>query len=204
MFISVNINSVYINISSKNVVINSPKAEDAFFENQLVDYVKKLRFNGFASSVFSLNLHFYIPIKEYGLSNWGAWRQALSRRSVEAPKRSDIVVVDAYGLDVDDIWRVCLRRPPFLRQIYKNYLKKKTKFSGTVVLKIDIGFGGLIENVEIDSSTTGDKEFDEKIRNAVSRWNFGKKQISGTFKVPFSFYEKDADVPSLSSSTHSK
>ena len=175
----------------KNIEVDSPKMEYAAFEKQVVDYVKQLYFKGLASSAFTLRFNFYIPIKEYGLSNWNEWWQALSRRSVEAPKRSDIVVVDAFGLDINDIWRVCRQRTPFLRQIYRNYLNKNPKFSGSVVLKIDIGFGGLIENVEIDSSTTGDNEFDEKIRNAVSRWNFGKKQISGTFKVPFKFYEKE-------------
>ena len=175
----------------KNIVVNSPEAEYAAFENQIVDYVKNLRFKGFASSAFSMNLNFYIPMKENKLSNWSEWRQALSKRSVKTPNRSDIVVVDAYGLDINDIWRVCRQRTPFLRQIYRNYLKKNPKFSETVVLKIEVGFGGFFKKVEIDSSTTGDNEFDEKIRNAVSRWSFGKKQIQGTFKIPFTFYEKE-------------
>lgn len=175
----------------KNIVVNSPEAEYAAFENQIVDYVKNLRFKGFASSTFSMDLNFYIPMKENKLSNWDEWQQALSKRFVKAPKRSDIVVVDAYGLDINDIWRVCRQRTPFLRQIYRNYLKKNPKFSGTVVLKIEVGFGGFFKKVEIDSSTTGDNEFDEKIRNAVSRWSFGKKQIQGTFKIPFTFYEKE-------------
>ena len=105
----------------KNVVINSPKAEYAAFEKQVVDYVKQLYFKGLASSDFSLNLNFYIPIKEYGLSNWNEWRQAFSKRSVKTPNKSDIVVVDGYGLDVDDIWRVCRQRTPGLRHIYKSY-----------------------------------------------------------------------------------
>ena len=188
----------------KNIVVKLPKMEYVAFESQVADCVKKLRFKGFASSAFSLDLNFYIPMKENKLSNWGEWQQAFFKRFVKTPNRSDIVVVDAFGLDINDIWRVCRQRTPGLRHIYKSYLKKNPKFSGTVVLKIEVGFGGFFKKVEIDSSTMGDNEFDEKIRNAVSRWNFGKKQISGTFKVPFSFYEKDADVPSLSSSTHSK
>jgi TonB family protein len=175
----------------KNIEVDSPKMEYAAFENQIVDYVKNLRFKGFASSTFSLNFNFYIPMKENKLSNWGEWQQAFFKRSVKTPNRSDIVVVDAFGLDINDIWSVCRQRTPGLRHIYKSYLKKNPKISGTVVLKIEVGFGGFFKKVEIESSTTDCKEFDEKIRMAVSRWNFGKKQIQGTFKIPFTFYEKE-------------
>ena len=189
--------SVLINVSLskrgavKKVVINSPKAEYAVFEKQIVDCMKQLRFKGLASSAFTLHFSFYIPVKENKLSNWDEWQQALSKSIVKAPKKSDIVVVYGFGLDVNYIWYVCRRRTPMLRHISRRYLKKNPKSNGTVVLKIDIGFGGFIEKIEIDFSTTGYKEFDEDVRNAVSRWFFGEKQIQGTIKIPFTFYRDD-------------
>ena len=173
----------------KNVEIKSTEAGYETFDKQIADRVKQLSFKGFTSSSFSLDFNFYIPIKELQLSNWAEWQQALINGLVKAPKKSDIAVVYGFGLDVNYIWYVCRRRTPMLRHLYKKYLRKNPKFSGTVVLKIDVGFGGLIEKIEIDSSTTGYKEFDEDVRNFVSRWFFGEKQIQGSVKIPFTFYE---------------
>ena len=101
---------------------------------------------------------------------------------------SDIIVVND---SVSVVYHVIRRRSPGLHHIYNKYLKKKPDFSGTVVLKIKITLDGFVESAGIDSSTTGYDEFDEEVRKAVSRWNFGKKQIQGTFKIPFTFYEKE-------------
>lgn len=173
----------------KNVEIKSAETGYETFDKQIADRVKQLSFKGFTSSSFSLDLNFYIPIKELQLSNWAEWQQALIKGLVKAPKKSDIAVVYGFGLDVNYIWYVCRRRTPMLRHLYRKYLRKNPKFSGTVVLKIDVGFGGLIEKIEIDSSTTGYKEFDEDVRNFVSCWFFGEKQIQGSVKIPFTFYE---------------
>lgn len=173
----------------KNVEIKSAETGYETFDKQIADRVKQLSFKGFTSSSFSLDFNFYIPIKELQLSNWAEWQQALINGLVKAPKKSDIAVVYGFGLDVNYIWYVCRRRTPMLRHLYKKYLRKNPKFSGTVVLKIDVGFGGLIEKIEIDSSTTGYKEFDEDVRTFVSRWFFGEKQIQGSVKIPFTFYE---------------
>ena len=173
----------------KNVEIKSAETGYETFDKQIADRVKQLSFKGFTSSSFSLNFNFYIPIKELQLFNWAEWQQALINGLVKAPKKSDIAVVYGFGLDVNYIWYVCRRRTPMLRHLYRKYLRKNPKFSGTVVLKIDVGFGGLIEKIEIDSSTTGYKEFDEDVRNFVNRWFFGEKQIQGSVKIPFTFYE---------------
>ena len=173
----------------KNVEIKSAETGYETFDKQIADRVKQLSFKGFTSSSFSLDFNFYIPIKELQLSNWAEWQQALINGLVKAPKKSDIAVVYGFGLDVNYMWYVCRRRTPMLRHLYRKYVRKPTKFSGTVVLNIDVGFGGLIEKIEIDSSTTGYKEFDEDVRNFVSRWFFGEKQIQGSVKIPFTFYE---------------
>ena len=108
---------------------------------------------------------------------------------VQVPKETDIVVVEGSDLDVHYAWKEFRRRSPGLRHIYNKYLKKRPEFSGTVLLKLKVDELGAVENIVVESSTTGYDEFDEDVRRAVSRWKFEKKKARGTYKVPLRFYE---------------
>ena len=108
---------------------------------------------------------------------------------VQVPKETDIVVVERSDLDVHYAWKEFRRRSPGLRHIYNKYLKKRPEFSGTVLLKLKVDELGAVENIVVESSTTGYDEFDEDVRRAVSRWKFEKKKTRGTYKVPLRFYE---------------
>lgn len=108
---------------------------------------------------------------------------------VQVPKETDIVVVEGSDLDVHYAWKEFRRRSPGLRHIYNKYLMKRPEFSGTVLLKLKVDELGAVENIVVESSTTGYDEFDEDVRRAVSRWKFEKKKTRGTYKVPLRFYE---------------
>ncbi len=108
---------------------------------------------------------------------------------VQVPKETDIVVVEGSDLDVHYAWKEFRRRSPGLRHICNKYLMKRPEFSGTVLLKLKVDELGAVENIVIESSTTGYDEFDEDVRRAVSRWKFEKKKTRGTYKVPLRFYE---------------
>ncbi len=108
---------------------------------------------------------------------------------VQVPKETDIVVVEGSDLDVHYAWKEFRRRSPGLRHIYNKYLMKRPEFSGTVLLKLKVDELGTVENIVVESSTTGYDEFDEDVRRAVSRWKFEKKKTRGTYKVPLRFYE---------------
>ena len=89
--------------------------------------------------------------------------------------------------------QIIRRRTPGLRHIYNKHLKKSPSFSGTIVFRLNINADGTVQKVQIDSTTTGNRAFDEEIRKAVSRWNFPKKNsedVVATF--PIRFYEEES------------
>ncbi|SHG88314.1 TonB family C-terminal domain-containing protein [Fibrobacter sp. UWCM] len=83
------------------------------------------------------------------------------------------------------------QRTPGLRHIYNKHLKKSPSFSGTIVFRLNINADGTVQNVQIDSTTTGNRAFDEEIRKAVSRWNFPKKNSEDVATFPIRFYENE-------------
>lgn len=84
------------------------------------------------------------------------------------------------------------QRTPGLRHIYNKHLKKSPSFSGTIVFRLNINADGTVQNVQIDSTTTGNRAFDEEIRKAVSRWNFPKKNSEDVATFPIRFYEEES------------
>ena len=95
-----------------------------------------------------------------------------------------------------DIMEVVRQRMPGLRHIYNKFLKQQPHFQGVVSLRFTIAPGGEIISISIASSTTGYGEFDNEIKTAVSRWNFGKFKCDDgnvanetTVTIPFTFSE---------------
>ena len=121
----------------------------------------------------------------------GGGVMAETKGEVQVPQESDIVIEKGYNLDERSVLKTIRQRTPGLRHIYNKNLKKKPEFKGIVVLKLKVDEMGNVENIVLDSSTTGYEEFDEDIRRAVNRWKFEKKKVRGTFKIPFKFYEKN-------------
>lgn len=89
-----------------------------------------------------------------------------------------------------DIMKVVRNRTPGLRHIYNKFLKKNPGFQGKVTLRFTIAPGGEVISIAIVSSTTGYAEFDNDVKNAVSRWTFSKvKAGNTTVTIPFTFTE---------------
>jgi len=59
-----------------------------------------------------------------------------------------------------------------LRNIYYKYLEKKLDFEGDVLFKFTIAGNGEVSNIDILSSTTGNAEFDEAIKNKMATWKW--------------------------------
>ena len=121
----------------------------------------------------------------------GGGIMAKTKGEVQVPQESDIVIENGQDLDVHYVLKTVRQRTYGLSHVYRKYLRKKLHFEGTVVLKLKVDEMGNVENIVLDSSTTGYEEFDEDIRRAVNRWIFEKKKVRGTFKIPFKFYEKN-------------
>ena len=80
-----------------------------------------------------------------------------------------------------------------LNYIYGKFLKKNSAntIEGEITLKLTIAADGTVKETSIMESTTGVKEFDEEIRNAVSQWTFSKvKSGEIVVYVPIHFLPK--------------
>ncbi len=109
--------------------------------------------------------------------------------SVRIPAESDIDVA-GNSRSPADIAKVIRQRAPGLRHIYNKFLKKKPRFLGKVTLRLMIAPDGEIVSISVISSTTGYSEFDCEIKDAVSRWKFGKVRFGNTsVTIPFTFSE---------------
>lgn len=110
---------------------------------------------------------------------------------ISTPKPNQIDMGAGGGSrSASDIMRIVRQRTPGLRHIYNKHLKKKPGFQGKVTLKFTIAPGGEIISMNLVSSTTDYNEFDIDIKNAVSRWTFGKiKSGNTTVTIPFTFTE---------------
>lgn len=95
--------------------------------------------------------------------------------------------------------QIIRRRTPGLRHIYNKHLKKSPSFSGTIVFRLNINADGTVQKVQIDSTTTGNTDFDEEVQKAVGRWNFQNMNSGVVAKLntdvvatfPVKFYENE-------------
>lgn len=107
----------------------------------------------------------------------------------------NIEFADRQTLDQDMFYRVkraFQQRTPGLRLLYGKFLKKNSAntFEGIITLKLTIAADGTVKESSIKKSTTGVKDFDDEIRNAVSQWTFSKvKSGEVVVYVPIRFYE---------------
>lgn len=113
-----------------------------------------------------------------------------AKGSIKTPSMRDIDMDTGGSRSEADIMKVVRQRTPGLRHIYNKYLKKKSGFQGKVTLKFTIASSGEIISISIVSSTTGFNEFDNEIKESVSRWKFSQVQSGNTtVSIPFTFSE---------------
>lgn len=113
-----------------------------------------------------------------------------ARGSIRTPSTQDIDIKEGSSRSSADILKVVRQRTPGLRHIYNKYLKMKPGFQGKVVLKFAIASSGDITKIVIESSTTNFSDFDNEIKDAVSRWTFGNIESGKTVvTIPFTFAE---------------
>ncbi len=108
----------------------------------------------------------------------GSYERSICKKKYNAEKEDAEnackVTDNSCSRSASDIVEVVRQRTPGLRHIYNKFLKQQPHFQGVVSLRFTIAPGGEIISISIASSTTGYGEFDNEIKTAVSRWNFGK------------------------------
>lgn len=124
--------------------------------------------------------------------------QTKSKGLVDFPVREKISVVEKSSLDKESVFKVLVSFTPGLRHIYSiKYLMKNpdNHFEGEIVFKLIIVADGTVKDIQIVSSTTGYKEFDEDIQKAVNRWRFPKVKSGETIVTfPITFHENPAEI----------
>ena len=131
------------------------------------------------------------------IANASAKTPQNSKGLAEFPVREKILVAEGSALDKESVFNVLVSFTPGLRHIYSiRYLKKNPDkhFEGKITLKLTISADGSVKEIQIVSSTTGYKEFDEDIQKAVSRWKFPKVKSGETIATfPITFHENPAE-----------
>ena len=123
--------------------------------------------------------------------------QTKSKGLVDFPVREKIRIVEKSSLDKESVFKVLVSFIPGLRHIYSiRYLMKNPDkhFEGEIVFKLIIVADGTVKDIQIVSSTTGYKEFDEDIQKAVNRWRFPKVKSGETIVTfPITFHENSIE-----------
>lgn len=123
--------------------------------------------------------------------------------AVSAPTGDELKLADGVGHDKDSVLKVLRQRTPGLRHIYNKHLRKNRAkaclknsqdnfnpvFNGMVVFKLNINADGSVQKIEIQSSNTGNKDFDDEVKRALSRWKFLKMNSSEVVTFPLVFFE---------------
>jgi TonB family protein len=114
-----------------------------------------------------------------------------AKGGIKAPSAKDIDMGSGDGSrSRNEIMAVVNQRVNGLKSIYNKYLKNKPGFSGKVTLKFTIAPSGDITSISVASSTTGYPEFDNAIKDQVSKWKWKAiKSGNTTPTIPFNFSE---------------
>lgn len=73
-------------------------------------------------------------------------------------------------------------------KIYNEFLKKRPRFNGKIVVRITVQPSGDVEKVEIVSSTANYPEFEKAISDDLMKWKYDSgNYLQCTFTVPLTF-----------------
>ena len=123
--------------------------------------------------------------------------------AVSAPTSDEMKSAGGDEHDKDSILKGIRQRTPGLRHIYNKHLKKNRakaylknnqdnvnpNFNGMIVFKLNVNADGSAQKVEIQSSNTGNKNFDDEVKRALNRWKFTKMNSSVVATFPITFFE---------------
>ena len=124
---------------------------------------------------------------------------AKAKGVAKAPTYEELSVAGGVDADKALILKNIRLRIPGLRHVYNKHLKRNPSFSGTIVFRLNINADGAVQKVQIDSTTTGNTDFDAEVQKAVGRWNFQNMNSGVVAKLntdvvatfPVQFYERE-------------
>ena len=186
---------------------------DVSFKKKIVEYVKQMRFEGVGQNNILLSINFCRPFIDTDDFNallhylqrteYSKYSIRKSNGAVSAPTDDELKLVNGAEHDKAPILKVIRQRTPGLRHIYNKHLKKnrvkaclknnhddiKPDFNGMIVFKLNVNADGSVQKAEIQSSNTGNKDFDDEVKRALSHWKFPKLKSSEVVTFPLVFFE---------------
>ena len=181
------------------------------FEKKIVEHLKRTRFKGVGKNIVSLSFDFYHPVKNFEsferleglLYGSPAVPMIRAKGDVSIPMGDELKLSDGVIYDKAPILRVIRQRIPGLRHIYnKHLIRNRAKtcqknnqdnvdpdFNGTIVFQLNIDADGSVKKIEIQSSNTGNKDFDDEVKRAISRWIFPKLKSGEVVTFPITFFK---------------
>ena len=183
---------------------------DGSFKKKIVEYVKQIRFENVGQNNILLSINFCRPFIDANDFNallhfiqWAKYSVRKSNGAVSAPTDDELKLVNGAEHDKAPILKVIRQRTPGLRHIYNKHLKKnrvklclknnhddiKPDFNGMIVFKLNVNADGSVQKAEIQSSNTGNKDFDDEVKRALSHWKFLKMNSSEKVAFPLTFFE---------------
>ena len=186
---------------------------DVSFKKKIVEYVKQMRFEGVGQNNILLSINFCRPFIDADDFNallhylqrteYTEYSIRKSNGAVSAPVGDELKLADGVGHDKDSVLKVICQRTPGLRHIYNKHLRKNRAkaclknsqdnfnpdFNGTIVFQLNIDADGSVQKAEIQSSNTGNKDFDDEVKRALSHWKFPKLKSSVVATFPITFFE---------------
>ena len=190
---------------------------DQNFIMKIAEYVEQIQFQGVGKNDVSLTISFCEPMKDEKILKF-LWpfvvqdfREAPLKKSIKrktngavsAPTSDEMKSAGGDEHDKAPILKVIRQRTPGLRHIYNKHLRKnrakaclknnqdnsKPDFNGMIVFKLNINDDGSVQKAEIQSSNTGNKDFDDEVKRALSHWKFLKMNSSEVVTFPLVFFE---------------
>ena len=187
--------------------------DDGRLQDKITEYVKQIHFKGVGRNVFSLLINFCrliedkddlkAPVYEFRVEPLKGSKIRKAKCAVSNPTDDELKLTNEAEHDKALILKVIRQRTPGLRHIYhkhlmvnhrKAYLKNNQDkvnpdFNGMVVFKLNINADGSVQKIEIQSSNTGNKDFDDEVKSALNRWKFPKMNSSVVATFPITFFE---------------
>lgn len=173
------------------------------FKKKIAEHLMQTRFKDVGKNIVSLSFDFYHDRLAGILDGSPVMLKTKVNSAVNAPTGDELKISNGVIYDKASILRVIRQRIPGLRHIYNKHLKKnrvkaclknnhddiKPDFNGMIVFKLNVNADGSVQKAEIQSSNTGNKDFDDEVKRALSHWKFLKMNSSEVVVFPFMFFE---------------
>ena len=173
------------------------------FKKKIAEHLMQTRFKDVGKNIVSLSFDFYHDRLAGILDGSPVMLKTKVNSAVNAPTGDELKISNGVIYDKAPILKVFRIRTPGLHHIYNKHLNRNRAiscqknnqddvdpdFSGTIVFQLNIDLDGSVQKIKIQSSNTGNKDFDDEIKRALCRWYFPKLKSSEVVTFPITFFK---------------